>query len=465
MERSFEAWDEVQRHGQDLMDRVAQGVTGFIQSQIVTPPVPFQWPPTPVKAPFVLDEIGGRLGEAGAEIGNYFNGVVQQFFRQLPPPFRLEEEQSFIEPRLVSHSSTSPSAVGRRWDVSDMGLVVAQIGNQKVIETEQVVDLAIGTVGEMPEDDRDEDLERLDSEVSFSGPLKKPHGTVNITATYDSRNRETETSVMARGDLWRVEASRGGNLRPGSDSSSLFLVQLGPVLFVRDSTLLLPIHLSKQHLLWYGYDRKNGLHSLCPAVWSKHRRWLLMSMICLNPLACSFMDLQCPNGQLTYVAGEGFSTNAFVPVLGGLLQAQGKYPGETRISFSFRNKFRTRVTPMVRWPDNSFSVGVEQPMAWKENGIMIKPSVQLSLCPTFGGSNPGLRAELIHSIYSLKEDINVICGFASSTHPSVFASLAIGRSKWNGHAGKSGVVISLETPLNNITNPALSVQLNGNFEF
>lgn len=52
------------------------------------------------------------------------------------------------------------------------------------------------------------------------------------------------------------------------------------------------------------------------------------------------MDLQCPNGQLTYVAGEGFSTNAFVPVLGGLLQAQGKYPGETRISFSFRVSVR-----------------------------------------------------------------------------------------------------------------------------
>lgn len=56
-----------------------------------------------------------------------------------------------------------------------MGLVVAQIGNQKVIETEQVADLAIGTVGEMPEDERDEDLERLDSEVSFSGSLKRPH--------------------------------------------------------------------------------------------------------------------------------------------------------------------------------------------------------------------------------------------------------------------------------------------------
>ncbi|KAJ4799609.1 epstein-barr nuclear antigen [Rhynchospora pubera] len=238
----------------------------------------------------------------------------------------------------------------------------------------------------------------------------------NITATYDSRSRETETSVVSRGDLWRVDASRGGNITPGSDRSSLLLVQLGPVLFVRDSTLLLPIHLSKQHLLWYGYDRK------------------------------SFMDLQFPNGQLTYVAGEGFTSSAFVPVLDGLLRAQGKYPGETRISFSFRNKLGTRVTPMIRLPDKSFSVKVDQPMAWKQTGIMIKPSVQLSLCRTFGGSNPGSRAELVHSIYSLKEDINVICGFSSSTQPSVFTSLAIGRSKWNRNVGKSGVVISLKTP-------------------
>lgn len=46
------------------------------------------------------------------------------------------------------------------------------------------------------------------------------------------------------------------------------------------------------------------------------------------------MDLQFPNGQLTYVAGEGLTTSAFLPVLGGLLQAQGHYPGETRFSFS-----------------------------------------------------------------------------------------------------------------------------------
>jgi hypothetical protein len=92
--------------------------------------------------------------------------------------------------------------------------------------------------------------------VQSTDNIINTQGTVNISATYDSRSRETETSVVARGDLWRVEASRGGNVRPGSDSSSLFLVQLGPVLFVRDSTLLLPIHLSKQHLLWYGYDRK-----------------------------------------------------------------------------------------------------------------------------------------------------------------------------------------------------------------
>lgn len=80
-------------------------------------------------------------------------------------------------------------------------------------------------------------------------------GTINFSSTYESRTRNVESSVAARGDLWRVEASQGSSTS-GNDNSSLFLVQLGPVLFVRDSTLLLPVHLSKQHLLWYGYDRK-----------------------------------------------------------------------------------------------------------------------------------------------------------------------------------------------------------------
>lgn len=46
------------------------------------------------------------------------------------------------------------------------------------------------------------------------------------------------------------------------------------------------------------------------------------------------MDLQFPNGQITYVAGEGVSTSAFLPLCGGLLQAQGQYPGELKFSFS-----------------------------------------------------------------------------------------------------------------------------------
>ena len=81
-------------------------------------------------------------------------------------------------------------------------------------------------------------------------------GSISITSTYDSRTDDVESSLVARGDLWRVEASHGGSTSSGNENSSLFLVQLGPVLFVRDTTLLLPVHLSKQHLLWYGYDRK-----------------------------------------------------------------------------------------------------------------------------------------------------------------------------------------------------------------
>lgn len=46
------------------------------------------------------------------------------------------------------------------------------------------------------------------------------------------------------------------------------------------------------------------------------------------------MDLQFPNGHLTYVAGEGLTTSAFLPCFGGLLQAHSQYPGKTRFSFS-----------------------------------------------------------------------------------------------------------------------------------
>lgn len=98
-------------------------------------------------------------------------------------------------------------------------------------------------------------------------------GTINVASTYDSRTRNVESSLVARGDLWRVEASQGSSTS-GNENSSLFLVQLGPVLFVRDSTLLLPVHLSKQHLLWYGYDRK---------VWQTYQSiisfWFVLSMI------------------------------------------------------------------------------------------------------------------------------------------------------------------------------------------
>ena len=60
----------------------------------------------------------------------------------------------------------------------------------------------------------------------------------------------------------------------------------------------------------------------------------LSSPLSLSLYPQSFVDLQFPNGQLTYVSGEGLTTSAFLPLCGGLLQAQGQYPGEMRFSFS-----------------------------------------------------------------------------------------------------------------------------------
>lgn len=78
--------------------------------------------------------------------------------------------------------------------------------------------------------------------------------SLNITSTYDSRGGNVQNSLSAGSEWWRVEASNGADSL-GSENSSL-LVQLGPILYIRDATLLLPVHFSNQHLLWYGYDRK-----------------------------------------------------------------------------------------------------------------------------------------------------------------------------------------------------------------
>ncbi|XP_050371092.1 uncharacterized protein LOC126789075 [Argentina anserina] len=468
VERSFEAWEEVQRHGQDLADRLAQGFTGLIQTRINTPSFPWPGPqnsklfdlefPTHDfvgKREFVglvagspgmngvsaIMDIGNRIGQAGAEFGACLDGMVQQFFRSLPVPFRAEESGGGgvavrVEKEMVRAVKSGKEEVG------------------PVVRDGRGVESECGSDGLV-----DEELAGLN--LRSAGLLGRPQGILNTSTTYDSRTRELESSLIARGDLWRVEASQGSSTSRNGNSS-LFLVQLGPVLFVRDATLLLPVHLSKQHLLWYGYDRKNGLHSLCPAVWSKHRRWLLMSMLCLNPLACSFVDLQFPNGQFTYVSGEGLTTSAFLPLCGGLLQAQGQYPGEMRFSYSRKNKFGTRITPMVQWPDKSFTLGLSQALAWQTSGLMVRPTLQCSLFPTLGGSNPGLQAELIHSV---KEQLSLICGCSFATHPSAFASVAVGRSKWNGNVGGPGVVLRVDTPLSDVGRPYFSVQINSGIEF
>lgn len=469
VERSFEAWEEVQRQGQDFADKLAQGFTGLIQSHIPPPPS-FSWPnpQTPklfdVEFPaqnfvpkdfgLVVDkagshgvsaifDIGNKIGQAGADFGACLDGMVQQFIRWFPVSFK-HEEIAGVSLNSEANIPRTDLVITRQEDLGSLA--------------ERFRDLGYAENGSGQDGSSEEE--------SFGANLKKlkhfgrSQGTFNFTSTYNSRTRNFESSLIARGDLWRIEASQGRSTS-GNENSSLFLLQLGPVLFVRDSTLLLPVHLSKQHLLWYGYDRKHGMHSLCPAVWSKQRKWLCMSMICLSPLACSFMDLQFPNGQITYISGEGLSTSAFVPLCGGLLQAQGQYPGDIKLSFSCKTNWGTSITPTLQWPDKSFTLGVAQPLAWKRSGLMYRPTVQLSLYPTYGGSNPGVQAEITHS---LKKELNLICGCALARHSSAFASLSLGRSKWNGNVGSSGVVLKVETPIGHPGNPSFSVQFNSGLE-
>jgi len=172
--------------------------------------------------------------------------------------------------------------------------------------------------------------------------------------------------------------------------------------------------------------------------------------------------MQFPNGQLRYVAGDGFTTRAFLPLGGGVLQAHGKFPGEKRISFSFKNRSGGSVVPMVQWPDNSLSLGLVQPLSWRRSGLMLQPATQISICPTIGGRHPGVCTELI---YSANENVGVICGYSHTASPSARASISIGRSKLNGGAARSGVVFRVDAPLHGFGRPWFSVQMNSGVEF
>ncbi|KAK9109643.1 hypothetical protein Sjap_017703 [Stephania japonica] len=46
----------------------------------------------------------------------------------------------------------------------------------------------------------------------------------------------------------------------------------------------------------------------------------------------------------------------------------------------------------------------------------------VSICPTFGGSDPGFRAEVIHS---MNEKLSLICGCSCTSHPSAFESVFV----------------------------------------
>ncbi|XBJ11852.1 hypothetical protein VPH35_016480 [Triticum aestivum] len=481
----------VQRHGQDLAYRLAQGVSGLLLQLHVQPPQ-LPWPAPPLKLiPFDIElrggvdlpavavasfvEIGGRLGQAGNDLGASVGGAVQQLSRQIPAPFRarrrkwegaaapptpaaaVDEGEAGLAAERAAEGGVALEGVGEGGSLEEVAAAVAAATGSAAAAS------AVGAGAEGADgSDEEEDGFGFEFEIGTLGKFMKPQGTVNVSAMYNTRHHTVDSSVLARGDFWRLESSRGGSTN-GNDNAPGFLIQLGPLLFVRDSTtLLLPINLSKQHLIWYAYDHKNGVHSLCPVVWSKQKKWLLMSMMCLNPVACAFMDVEFSNGQLRYVAGEGITASGFLPLFGGLLQANGKFPGETKLGFSFKSTQGTWFTPTYQWPDNSLSFGVAHAVAWKKSGLMMRPSTQVSVCPILGGSDPGIRAEIVHS---LKEEIGVSCGFSCSRHPSAFTSLSIGRSKLNGEVGSSGVVVTMEKPLDNVGSPSLSVQLNGGLEF
>ncbi|KAJ4847173.1 hypothetical protein Tsubulata_009151 [Turnera subulata] len=297
-ERSL-GWEDVQRQGLDLADRLTQGFTGLIQSHIPLPlPLPqgklfdleafskvdlgllapihhhhhHHRPHSPPGGVSALFDIGNRIGQAGLDLGAGLNALLQQFFRGFPLPFKQDDclpaptpthnPNPFVDQHLglVTHSLRHFGLVENHIHTNTISTSNYNNNHDNSINSDDAP--ASSPPPTPPAATGPNAAPTTGLDAYFGGfdlksvpQLAKPQGTINITSTYDSLTRNIESSLIARGDLWRVEASHGSSTS-ASDNSSLFLLQLGPVLFVRDTTLLLPVHLSKQHLLWYGFDRK-----------------------------------------------------------------------------------------------------------------------------------------------------------------------------------------------------------------
>jgi hypothetical protein len=189
MEISFEAWEGVQRHGQDIADRLAQGFTGLLQA-----PPQFPWPPVSHKRmPFDIDlpvhpfgaaargkdffptaavasviDIGGRLGQAGVEIGTSVGGAVQHAVRQLPVPFRSAAQ---IRGRKLRPPPSAPVGEGVALDRAvDRCPLEAAAAAAAAATGSAAASTVSGAAGG---DDLDEDDEGYGCEIGTLGNFKK----------------------------------------------------------------------------------------------------------------------------------------------------------------------------------------------------------------------------------------------------------------------------------------------------
>lgn len=167
VERSLEAWEEVQRHGQDLADRLAQGFTGLIH---INPPS-FPWPPNhhhykaklfdlefpsqhfsvirdsrfsinqPINGVSAILDIGNKIGQAGVDFGAGLNVMVQQFFRSLPIPFLHEDNNKLV----VSVDGDKSTRSHRAYVITkgDLGLAAERLRDSGFSKTDDTASVTM----------------------------------------------------------------------------------------------------------------------------------------------------------------------------------------------------------------------------------------------------------------------------------------------------------------------------------
>eukprot|EP00271_Cylindrocystis_brebissonii_P017044 TRINITY_DN4260_c0_g3_i1.p1 TRINITY_DN4260_c0_g3~~TRINITY_DN4260_c0_g3_i1.p1 ORF type:complete len:543 (+),score=59.81 TRINITY_DN4260_c0_g3_i1:200-1630(+) len=291
---------------------------------------------------------------------------------------------------------------------------------------------------------------------------------------YDSKSGESESSVAVRGPDWRAEIAGGDLLRrrgPRNQGSSPLWELHWMGLIMQQDMLLVPLHDSSSHGLWWGYNHKRDIHLARGVMKSKSRRWHAESVVTLKPFRCLLWNLRFPNGHYLWSPLHGSSASLFTTIGGGQLQVYGA-EARRNVTFSY-DKRLGEWGPTLRhalvFPEGVASVELHHVLATDNRGLFQRRKVDARIVRT---ASMRSKSTLLEVAYEPNDWLRLSCGASIGRQSLSFASLAIGQSQRTADprgtrgalSGAPALRIRVEVPPVNIRRSTFTLEWNHSFD-